>query len=205
MNILAIGAHPDDIEIGCGGTLTKYAASGHKVHLLVLSDGSFGGEADVRRQEQLKAMNIMGAKNVFWGGLMDTEIVNNRELILKMDDIIHKVRPDVVFLNYNQDIHQDHRSASLAGISATRYVKEVLYYEVPTTHHFEPDVFVDIQDVLDKKLRLLGAHASQVKKTRVKNQTIIESARSCANFRGFQGRVKYAEGFMALRMIREIR
>ncbi|MBU0605084.1 MAG: PIG-L family deacetylase [Candidatus Omnitrophica bacterium] len=205
MNILAIGAHPDDIEIGCGGTLIKYAASGHKVYLLVLSDGSFGGEADVRRQEQLKAMKIMGAKNVFWGGLMDTEIANNRELILKMDDIIHKVRPDVVFLNYSQDIHQDHRAASLAGISATRYVKEVLYYEVPTTHHFEPDVFVDIQNVLDKKLRLLMAHTSQVKKTRVKNQTIIESARSCANFRGFQGRVKYAEGFMALRMIREIK
>ncbi len=205
MNILAIGAHPDDIEIGCGGTLIKYAGSGHKVYLLVLSDGSFGGEADVRRREQLKAMKIMGAKAIFWGGLMDTEIVNNRELILKMDDIIRKVAPDVVFLNYNQDIHQDHRAASLAGISATRYIKEVLYYEVPTTHHFEPDVFVDIQDVLDKKLRLLGAHASQVKKTRVKNQTIIESARSCANFRGFQGRVKYAEGFMALRMIREIK
>lgn len=205
MNILAIGAHPDDIEIGCGGTLIKYAGSGHKVYLLVLSDGSFGGEADVRRLEQLKAMKLMGAKNIFWGGLMDTEIVNNRELILKMDDIIRKVGPDVVFLNYSQDIHQDHRAASLAGISATRYVKEVLYYEVPTTHHFEPDVFVDIQDVLDKKLRLLGAHASQVKKTRVKNQTIIESARSCANFRGFQGRVKYAEGFMALRMIREIK
>ena len=205
MNILAIGAHPDDIEIGCGGTLIQYAGSGHKVYLFVLSDGSFGGDPDVRRLEQLKAMKIIGAKKVFWGGLMDTEIVNNRELILKMEDTIRKVKPDLVFLNYSQDVHQDHRAASLAGISATRYIKEVLYYEVPTTHHFEPDVFVDIQNVLDKKMRLLGAHASQVKKTRIKNQTIIESAKSCANFRGFQGRVKYAEGFMALRMIREIK
>ncbi len=205
MNILAIGAHPDDIEIGCGGTLIKFARAGHKVHLLVLSDGSFGGDANVRRREQMSAAKIMGAKSVFWGNLIDTEIVNNRELIVKMDEIICKVKPEAVFLNYFQDVHQDHRAAALAGISATRYIKEVLYYEVPTTHHFEPDVFVDIQDVLDKKLRLLKAHTSQVKKTRVKNQTIIESARSCANFRGFQGRVKYAEGFMALRIMREIK
>lgn len=205
MNVLAIGAHPDDIEIGCGGALIKFAKAGHKVYLLVLSDGSFGGDADVRRKEQQAAAKIMGAKNVYWGNLIDTEIVNNRELILKMDDLIKRLHPGVVFLNYFQDVHQDHRAAALAGISATRYVKEVLYYEVPTTHHFEPDVFVDIQDVLEKKMRLLKAHASQFEKTRVKNQTIVESARSCANFRGFQGRVKYAEGFMALRIIREIK
>lgn len=205
MNILAIGAHPDDIEIGCGGSLIKFARAGHKVYLMVLSDGSFGGDANVRRKEQMAAAKLMGAKNVFWGNLIDTEIVNNRDLIIKMDEIIRKVKPGVVFLNYYQDVHQDHRAASLAGISATRYIKEVLYYEVPTTHHFEPDVFVDIQDVLEKKLRLLKAHASQLEKTRVKNQTILESARSCANFRGFQGRVKYAEGFMALRIMREIK
>lgn len=205
MNILAIGAHPDDIEIGCGGTLIKYAKAGHKVHLFILSYGSFGGDPDVRCAEQFKAAKIIGAKSVTWGNLMDTEIVNNRELIIKMDEMICKVSPDIVFLNYYQDVHQDHRAAALAGISATRYIKEVLYYEVPTTHHFEPDVFVDIEDVLKKKLDTLKAHASQVKKTRVKNQTILESARSCANFRGFQGRVKYAEGFMALRLMREIK
>lgn len=205
MNILAIGAHPDDIEIGCGGTLLKYARAGHKVYLFVLSHGSFGGDPNVRRVEQLRAVKAMGAKDIFWGNLIDTEIVNNRELIIKMDEVIRKVKPEVVLLNYHKDVHQDHRAASLAGISATRYIKEVLFFEVPTTHHFEPDVFVDVQDVLEKKLRLLRIHASQVEKTRVKNQTIIESARSCANFRGFQGRVKYAEGFMALRMIREIK
>ncbi len=205
MNILAIGAHPDDIEIGCGGTLLKYARAGHKVHLLVLSYGSFGGDPNVRRVEQLRAVKAMGAKSISWGNLIDTEIVNNRELIIKMDEMIGKVRPDVVFLNHVKDVHQDHRAAALAGISATRYIKEVLFYEVPTTYNFEPNVFVDIQDVLEKKLHLLKAHASQVGKTRVKNQTILESAKSCANFRGFQGRVKYAEGFMALRIFRKIK
>lgn len=205
MNILAIGAHPDDIEFGCGGTLIQYAKAGHKVFLFVLSDGSFGGDPNIRRAEQVKAAKAMGAKALFWGGLRDTEIVNGRELIAQIDDMIEKIKPDIVFMNYYQDVHQDHRAVAMSGMTATRYVKEVLFFEVPTTHHFEADVFVDIQNVLEKKLRLLSMHASQVGRTRVKNLTIIESARSCANFRGFQGRVKYAEGFMALRLLREIK
>lgn len=204
MNILAIGAHPDDIEFGCGGTLIRYAKAGHKVYLLVLSDGSFGGDPKVRRTEQIKSAKAMGVKDLFWGGLRDTEIANGRELITQIDDVIQKVKPDIVFMNYYQDIHQDHRAVAMSGITATRYVKEVLFFEVPTTNHFEADVFVDIKDTLAQKMRLLGMHASQLSKTRVKNLTIIESARSCANFRGYQGRVKYAEGFKALRLLREI-
>jgi LmbE family N-acetylglucosaminyl deacetylase len=65
-------------------------------------------------------------------------------------------------------------------------------------------VFVDIKDVLDRKLELLKLHASQVDKTMVENLTILESVRSCANFRGYQGRVKYAEGFKALRILKDI-
>ena len=205
MNILAIGAHPDDIEFGCGGTLIKYAKAKHNVNLLVLTDGSFGGDPGVRRAEQNRSAKFMGAKSLFWGGLKDTEVVNTRELIVKIEEVIRKARPDVVFMNYYQDVHQDHRAASFAGISATRYIKEVLFYEVPTTHSFDPDVFVDIQGAMDRKMRLLELHASQMDKTRIKNLTIVESSRSCANFRGFQGRVKYAEGFKALRLLREIR
>jgi LmbE family N-acetylglucosaminyl deacetylase len=205
MNVLAIGSHPDDIEFGCGGALIKYARARHRVSLFVLSDGSFGGDPAVRRAEQKRSAKLMGAGNLFWGELRDTEIVNNRQLIVKIENVIRKVRPDTVFLNYYQDVHQDHRATSLAAISATRYIKEVLFYEVPTTHSFDPDVFVDIRDVLAKKTRLLETHASQFSKTRIKNLTIVESARSCAMFRGFQGRVKYAEGFKALRLLREIR
>ncbi|MCM8780894.1 MAG: PIG-L family deacetylase [Candidatus Omnitrophica bacterium] len=204
MNILAIGAHPDDIEFGCGGTLIKYTGSGHNVFLLVLSDGSFGGDAETRRSEQRQAAQFLGARELFWGNFRDTEIVDNRDLILKIEEIIHKTKPDIVFFNYPEDVHQDHRALAQAGVSATRYIREVLFYEVPTTQRFEPDIFVDIQNVLDKKLELLKIHASQIDKTRVENLTILESAQSCANFRGFQGRVKYAEGFKALRVLREI-
>jgi len=204
MNILAIGAHPDDIEFGCAGTLLKYIGLGSYVSLLVLTQGGFGGDPNTRVKEQETAYNFMGAKGLFWGGFKDTELMDNRDLILKIEEVAHQVMPDIVFLNYWDDVHQDHRAAAQAGVSATRYIKEVLFYEVPTSQHFEPDVFVDIKEVLDNKLQLLKIHDSQVDKTRVENLTILESARSCANFRGFQGRVRYAEGFKALRVLREI-
>jgi LmbE family N-acetylglucosaminyl deacetylase len=205
MNILAIGAHPDDIEFGCGGTLLRYAQNGHKVFLLVLTDGSFGGDSLTRMDEQRQAAKFMGAQELFLGGFRDTELVCNRQLIHKIEEIINSVSPDIVFLNFWADVHQDHRAAAQAAVSASRYIKEVLFYEVPTTQHFEPDIFVDIQDVMEEKLQLLSLHSSQVDKTKVQNLTILESAKSCANFRGFQGRVKYAEGFKSVRLLREIK
>lgn len=204
MNILAIGPHPDDIEIGCGGTLIKYAQKGHHVYMLVLTDGSFGGDPQVRRQEQEAAAGFIGVKQLFWGNYRDTELMGNRELIHVIDNVIAQVKPDTVFLNFWADVHQDHRAAAQAAVSATRYIKEVLFFEVPSTQHFEPDIFVDIQDVLEKKLELLRKHASQVDRTRVENLSILESAQSVANFRGYQGRVRYAEAFKAVRLLREI-
>ncbi|MEE9472162.1 MAG: PIG-L family deacetylase, partial [Gemmatimonadota bacterium] len=68
MNILAIGAHPDDIEFGCGATLIKYARKGAHIDLLILTDGSRGGAAHVRRREQKRAAAVLGARAVHWGG-----------------------------------------------------------------------------------------------------------------------------------------
>lgn len=204
MNILALGAHPDDIEFGCGGTLIQYAQAGYDVSLLVVTDGKYGGDPEVRRREQEASLNLLGGKKLYFGGFEDTELQDSRQLILKIDEIIDLVKPQIVFLNYMDDVHQDHRALALAGISASRYIPEVIFYEVPTTQHFEPDIFVDIQNVLEKKLELLRAHASQLDKTRVENLTIVESVVSCAYFRGYQGRVKYAEGFKALRVLRRI-
>ena len=99
MIILAVGAHPDDIEFGCGGTLIKYAKKGHNVFLLVLTLGSFGGGVDIRRKEQLKAVKFIGVKDLFWGGFKDTELTDNRNLVLKIDEVIRKVNPEIVFLN----------------------------------------------------------------------------------------------------------
>ena len=204
MNILAIGAHPDDIEFGCGGTLMRYAQKGHRVSLLILTAGEVGGDPEDRICEQEKAAYYLKAKKIIWGNFKDTDIPTDRSVIMAIEKAIHETKPELVLFNHVMDIHQDHRAVAHAALSATRYMKEVLFYEVPTTQNFEPDVFVDISSVMDKKLRLLKLHCSQVNRTRVQNLNILESVKSCAIFRGYQGRVKYAEGFKALRILKNI-
>ena len=172
MNILAIGAHPDDIQIGCGGSLDKYAKAGHKVFLLVLTCGGVGGDSEVRKKEQEQSAKRMGAQRVFWGDFKDTYATDARSLITVIENVINEVKPQTVFINYLHDVHQDHRAVAKACLSATRYIKEVLYYEVPTTNQFEPETFVDIGLVLEDKLELLKIHASQVDRTRVENLSI---------------------------------
>ena len=200
LNILAIGAHPDDIEIGCGGTLLKYRDKGFSVFLMVLTDGQFGASKEVRKQEQIRSSKILDANEVFWGGYSDTRFPLDRRSINTIEDVLRKVNPQFIFVNYYDDTHQDHRYLAEATISATRYIKNVLFYEVPTTQNFSPNVFVDINDVLEKKIALLKAHESQVMKTNIEDLSIAEIAKSSANFRGIQGRVKYAEGFRSLRL-----
>jgi len=86
-------------------------------------------------------------------------------------------------------------------MSATRYVPNFLFYEGPTTQNFTPNCFTDVEKVLKKKLDCLEAHRSQVAKTNIEDLTILELARSCANFRGIQARVKYAEAFQSIRLL----
>jgi LmbE family N-acetylglucosaminyl deacetylase len=204
MNVLAIGAHPDDIEYGCGGTLTAYAQKGHVVYLFVATDGGLGGDPEVRRREQKDSLQVIGARELFWGGYADTEIPLNRELIARLESVIDQVQPQMIFVNCADDTHQDHRNLAQGTLSATRYIPNFLFYEVPSTQHFVPNCYVDIHRVLDRKLACLESHRSQVTKTNIQDLTILESAVSCANFRGIQARVKYAEAFQSVRLLLDI-
>ncbi len=201
MNILAIGPHPDDIEIGCAGTLSKYAERGHDIFLLPITKGGRGGVAETRCKEQKKAAEIIGAKDVFWGGFQDTALLDKgNEIIQIVERRIKEIEPHFIFVNFSKDTHQDHRIVNQSVLSATRYVKNVLSYEVPTTNNFTPNVFVDIGSVMDTKLDALRAHASQIMKTNIEDISILDIARSSAHFRGVQGRVPLAEGFVSERL-----
>ena len=200
MNILAIGAHPDDIEIGCGGTLIKYSDRGHRVFSLVVTGGGQGGISSVRRSEQEDARRIMGIEKIYWGGYKDTHLEVNQKLVAEIEQVISEIDPDFIFCHFPDDTHQDHRHLSLATQSATRNLRNVLFYEGPTTWDFNPQVFVDIGETLDRKIEALRAHESQVTKTNIEDLSIVEIARSSANFRGIQGRVKYGEAFSPLRL-----
>lgn len=202
MNILAIGAHPDDIEYGCGGALAKLTLLGHHIYLLVMTKGEVGarGKTLTRQREQDRSAKILGARKIFWGGYRDTRIPLGKELISRIEKAVKAVNPTFIFVNYMDDTHQDHRVVAQATNTATRYTKNVLFYEVPSTQNFNPTVFIDIQGVLDLKMACLRAHASQVTATKIKDLTILDSARSNAIFRGIQGRVKYAEAFAPSRL-----
>lgn len=205
MNILAIGAHPDDIEFGCGGTLLKYIRDGHKVYLLVMTEGHRGGQAKQRRTEQKRAAEILKPEEVIWGSYRDTELSPKmNEMVQDIEVILERVQPHLTFVNYDQDTHQDHRALAKAAVSATRYIKNVLFYEGPTSQNFSPTVFVDIRETLEEKLQVLLAHQSQVMKTNIEGLSIVDISRSTAVFRGISGRVQYAEGFMPLRMFLSI-
>jgi LmbE family N-acetylglucosaminyl deacetylase len=200
MNILAIGAHPDDIEYGCAGTMIKYAERGHHIFLMVLTSGQEGGSTEIRQQEQEAAAEIMKVQKVFWGNYHDTQLPLNKELIEKIEEVLGEVKPDLILVNYGDDTHQDHRILTRATMSATRYVRNVLFFEGPTTQNFNPQVFVDISDTLERKFKVLEAHSSQVMKTNIEDMSILELAKANATFRGIQGRVKFAEAFAPLRL-----
>jgi len=205
MKILAIGAHPDDIEIGCAGNLLKYANSGHDLYMMVMTTGEKGGDAETRKAEQARSAEILKARDLIWGGYEDTQLSPNiNKLVSDIENILKKIKPDFFLTNYVDDSHQDHRSLCKAAVSASRYTRNVLFYEVPTTQNFSPSVFVDIRDTIEGKIESLLAHESQVTKTNIEGLSIVDIARSTAVFRGIQGRVVLAEGFIPLRLFTNV-
>jgi LmbE family N-acetylglucosaminyl deacetylase len=204
MNILAIGAHPDDIELGCAGTLLRYARLGHSVFYLIMSEGAQGGDASVRVAEQEAAARRVGVKRVFWGNCRDTEFFVSRDVVSFVEGVCAVVQPDEVYVNFPEDSHQDHRALAKAVISATRNIARVLFYEDYTSLDFNPEIFVDIGTVILDKIEVVKEHRSQVERHHPGNLDMIESIRAVANFRGFQGKVQYAEGFKPLRYLKLI-
>ena len=198
LKILAIGAQPDDIEFGCGGTLIKYARKGHDIHLFIVTDGGRGGDPGERRREQEAAARLLGAHQPVWGGYQDAEVVLDRGLIQKIEGVIRGAQ--LVLAPFGDDTRPDHRHVSMAVVTASRHTRNVLFYEGITTTSFAPSVYVDVDAVLERKLETLRSHASQLEKAGVEGRSILELAEATAGFRGIQGRVRHAEGFVPLRL-----
>ncbi|MCG2741096.1 MAG: PIG-L family deacetylase [Syntrophaceae bacterium] len=201
MKILAIGAHPDDIEAGCSGTLAKYAENGHDIYLLVMTEGHMGGEGAIRKKEQTKSAKILKPRELIWGAYKDTLLSPHmNQMVHDIEAVLKKIAPDFIFVHYEDDTHQDHQALAKATISATRYVRNVLFYEGPTTQNFSPTIYVDIKETIEAKIAMLLAHHSQVQKTNIEGLAITDIVRSTAVFRGIQGRVQFAEAFLPLRL-----
>ena len=198
--ILALAPHPDDLEIGCGGTLAKHAARGDEVHIYIATSGEVGGAADVRHAEQIEAAKILGVKEIHWGGFGDTRLPESGQaLMADLERVVQQVCPDTVYVNSQDDTHQDHRVIAQVARSVTRYVPNVLSYETPSTIGFEPTVFMDTSETLAIKVKALEAHASQIERTHIR-LNIIEIALATSHFRGVQGKMSCAEAFVPIRM-----
>jgi LmbE family N-acetylglucosaminyl deacetylase/ActR/RegA family two-component response regulator len=189
-NVLAIGAHPDDVEIGCGGVLAKHRKNGDRVHILTLSDGKQGGETHLRRAESENAAKMIDAE-LFWGGLHDTQIQDGQDTISAIENIINQVNPTVVYTHTQKDSHQDHRNTFNAALVAARKVNNLYCYQSPsTTIDFRPSSFTDISNFLPKKIELISAYQTQITKCSYLASDLIEAtARYWGRFAG-NGRVE---------------
>ncbi|HEU5300821.1 MAG TPA: PIG-L deacetylase family protein [Acidimicrobiia bacterium] len=185
--VLAIGAHPDDIEFGCGATLAKWSAAGAEVHLLVLTDGSKGtwdANADTaalvstRQLEQRAAANALGAVGVVHLGAVDGELQNDVETRRHVCGVIRTVRPDVVLGHdpwKRYRLHPDHRRAGDVTIESIVAARDPHFFPGHDDPHrpstlvlFEAEVVDHVEDVtehLDAKVAALLAHRSQWRST----------------------------------------
>jgi len=184
---LAVGAHADDIEFGCGATLAKWATGGAEIHLCVLTDGSKGSwdpETDAaelaatRRREQEAAADTLGAKAVHFLDLVDGELVNGHDERGALSDVIRQVRPHVVLGHdpwKRYRLHPDHRAAGFLTIDAIVAARDphffpgrgepsrpqkLLLFEAEVVDHVE-----DVSDSVDTKIRALLQHETQWRST----------------------------------------
>jgi len=159
--VLAIGAHPDDVEIGVGGLLAAHRAAGDSVVILTLSRGDRGGAAEHRQHESLAAAELIGAR-LFLEDLEDTRISAADPTVSIIEKVVGEVSPTVVYTHSQHDRHQDHRAVHQAVSVATRRVPTLACYQSPSaTVDFHPNRFVPIDGFTDTKLAVLQCFATQ--------------------------------------------
>ncbi len=195
---LVIGAHPDDLEIACGGTLAKLADAGHEIHGLIMTNGARGGDAVRRLREAESGSKFLGMKSITFADLPDGELSSyNAGMIQEIERLIGVHNPGVLFTHSANDYHQDHNAVHLAVMRAARAHSSILCFESPSvTADFKPTIFVDVEDYRGVKMVAIGEHRDQRGKSYL-GSTVIQGTGA---FRGRQGRMTYAEGFEAVRL-----
>jgi LmbE family N-acetylglucosaminyl deacetylase len=222
MRILAVGAHPDDIEFLCGGTLAIYRRKGYEVFMCHVCDGNKGSStyssdelAKIRREEAIRSARVIGATSI-WGGISDGEVVLDLNSRLKIINVIRQANPDLIMTHSPDDYHTDHINVSrlvfeacyLANLElwktaypASERLPYLYYMDTEAGIDFNPTEYVDISDTIDMKIKMMLENKSQIEWLRkVHNYDAIEVIRLIAGFRGLQAGVKYAEGFVQKKM-----
>ena len=227
LDILAFGAHPDDVELSCGGTIAKEVSVGKKVGIVDLTRGELGtrGSADLRAKEARQAASILGVSVRESLGLLDGFVQNDEPHQLDIIKILRKYRPNVVLCNAQTDRHIDHgRAASLAHdacfLSGLRKIEtfiddrpQKLWRPSQLYHYIQwnntpCDFVVDISDFIDKKMAAILSYGSQFydekskePDTPISSQQFLDSIQNRAADLGRIIGVGYAEGFTTQRQL----
>jgi LmbE family N-acetylglucosaminyl deacetylase len=194
-SILAVGAHPDDVEIGVGGTLAAHATAGDRLTILTLSPGAVGGQVEVRRLESQAAAEIIGAQLVHHD-FEDTFLDPASGVTTAVEKVIGDVKPDRIYTHTRSDRHQDHRAVHDAVQIAARQVPNLACYQSPSTGiDFRPNRFVDIEAFVDTKLQMLAAYTSQAHRDYMSADLVRATARYWSRF----GPGRYVEPLETIR------
>lgn len=227
VDILAIGAHPDDVELSCAGTLIKHIELGYSVAVVDLTRGELGtrGSAELRDKEAVDAAKIMGVKYRENLNFRDGFFINDEQHQMILARVIRKYMPSVIFCNAIDDRHPDHGKASklvsdacfiagLAKIKSELNGMEQIPHRPQAVYHYiqdryiKPDVLIDISDVMPKRMEAIKAYASQFynpdskePQTAISSKEFMQMLESRPAEWGRSIGVEYAEGFTVERLI----
>lgn len=175
MNILAIGAHFDDVELGCGGSLARHAERGDNVYVYVATESGFSNQNqqvvrgnDIALAEAQEAMKILGVKEMFCGHFPTLEVEFIDALNIEILTIVEEKRIDLVYAHWVGDIHHDHQAVAKASLHSCRHVPRLLMYRSNWYHStldFRGNFYVDITEQWDTKEKAIRAHASEMERT----------------------------------------
>ncbi len=229
VDILAIGVHPDDVELGCSGVLLNEINSGKKAAIVDLTQGELGtrGNIDSRYEEAAKAASIIGVVSRENLKFRDGFFLNDEKHQIKLIQTIRKYQPEIVFANVLDDRHPDHgraghliaESCFLSGLSKIETLDEqgtqqskwrpkYVFHYIQDWYH-EPDILIDISEVFEKKMKSVEAYSTQFfsnendvePATYISTPDFLESIIARARIFGKRIGVKYAEGFICEKKI----
>ncbi len=200
--VLAIGAHPDDVELGCGGSLARFAKAGAEVHTAIFSRcaDETPEDPDLRFKEYQAAAVVLGVKRARIFDLPNGQLPEHRHSIMvELEKLQEAIQPELVFVPFTDDPHQDHETVARAAIRAFRRRETILQFEILRygSHSFTPTIFIDIAETIDSKVGALREYKSQFARRAYFDE---ESFRSLARTRGAQSGYEYAEGFVVYKM-----
>jgi len=175
MNVLAIGAHFDDVELGCGGTLAKHKAKGDRVYIYVATDSGYSApdrtvvrDQAVAQAEGEEAVRRLGADELICGKFKTLHVEFVDEINVEILNIVQEKRIDIVYTHWTGDVHHDHQAVAKASLHACRHVPRLLMYRsnwYQSPYDFRGAFFVDIAGFWETKERAIRAHQSEIART----------------------------------------